>query len=362
MRDATALNSTHQLFRLDVIRLVASIGIVLFHIQYYTKASIGDVVDNTRFALLVDLFFVISGVVISHVYGSFIETADDALVFLKRRIARLGPLHWLTAALFLVVNLVCLAWLQQVGIKPQEVGCLVSNFSLTHSFSGCKPLSLNWPSWSISAEIVAYVCFALFCVLIPARRRSLVAATIIAAAIALIVLQFWSPRPWYKWTFDGGALRALPSFFLGLLLQTLRQRLVRLPVPPYTWAVLMICGLTAAQFSLPQLVVVSLFHGAVASAYIEDLRKPPGAILRQFAKAGDFTYSIYLWHSFLYLTFVTVIAKGVLGLGFAGQTAAVVLALATLPLVALASSRWFERPAKLALIAWLGSSRRMRSA
>ena len=200
MRKTTELNSTHQLFRLDVLRLLASIGIVLFHIQYFTKAPIGDVFDNTRYALLVDLFFVISGVVISHVYGAFIDSAEEAKTFLKRRIARLGPLHWLTAALFLIVNVICLIWLPQVGVRAQEVGCLHSNLSLTHSFSGCKPLSLNWPSWSISAELIAYAGFAMFCVLVPAHRRPLVAAMIVTTAIALIVFQLWSARPWNKWT------------------------------------------------------------------------------------------------------------------------------------------------------------------
>jgi peptidoglycan/LPS O-acetylase OafA/YrhL len=78
---------------LEGLRLVASLGIIVYHFVPYAS---GGLAAEDRLALFVDLFFVISGVVIAHAYTGRINSFGDYRDFLQKRVARLYPLHLAT--------------------------------------------------------------------------------------------------------------------------------------------------------------------------------------------------------------------------------------------------------------------------
>lgn len=100
---------TDELLYVDFLRFLGCTGVVLFHFERYasaaTKAWVGEVVP---LQLFVELFFCISGFVICQAYQGRLNNRTDYGRFLRRRVARLAPLHWLTFAFFLAVG--ALVW------------------------------------------------------------------------------------------------------------------------------------------------------------------------------------------------------------------------------------------------------------
>ncbi len=87
-----------ELLHLDLMRFVASAGIVFHHSHEFfspQRARPALAAGTLGLALFVDLFFVISGFVITYVYHDRIVSWGGFGRFLQRRIGRLVPLHWL---------------------------------------------------------------------------------------------------------------------------------------------------------------------------------------------------------------------------------------------------------------------------
>ena len=87
-----------ELLNIDAMRLIAALGIVFLHTSEYFISDTGN--RNALhhkiqpLALFVDLFFIISGYVIAYTSAHRVGTLSEYLFFLKKRIARLIPLHW----------------------------------------------------------------------------------------------------------------------------------------------------------------------------------------------------------------------------------------------------------------------------
>ncbi|MGZ7029869.1 MAG: acyltransferase family protein, partial [Terriglobales bacterium] len=87
---------------LDALRFFAAMGIVVFHFKGHLPLG-GAQASFTTLRLLVDLFFVISGFVITYVYSS-LSTFRQYRRFLVKRVARLWPLHLATASAMAAVG------------------------------------------------------------------------------------------------------------------------------------------------------------------------------------------------------------------------------------------------------------------
>src|SRR3954447_23968432 len=140
--------------------------------------------------LLVDLFFVLSGIVmsLSYVRGDF--GRFSLREFMLRRFARVYPLHLVTllaALLFrlLRIGLVALGVVIAVpnAFEVNNFYSFVLNIFLLHSMGFIDYLSWNAPSWSISVEFYTYLVFGLV-VLLAQRVGSLLCFYVAAALLA----------------------------------------------------------------------------------------------------------------------------------------------------------------------------------
>ncbi|MGL4325066.1 MAG: acyltransferase family protein, partial [Beijerinckiaceae bacterium] len=209
---------------LDVFRFVAALGVMLAHyglvIVLRTGGSIPDFID--RFHLLVDFFFILSGFVIALHYDGRIASAHDYADYMRRRLARIYPLHLLT----LLLTVLIFALGVSVGMPVRDparfdFSALPSHFMLTHAFSLTRALTFNVPSWSLSAEFLVYLLFPLLA-LIARRGIVTVAAFVVIYVSGLIALRDWlGLGSWTRGDFDLGALRAVPSFLAGITIARL---------------------------------------------------------------------------------------------------------------------------------------------
>ena len=102
----------------------------------------------------VDLFFMLSGFVLYHVYASQFLTGVTGPrwgAFMRQRLLRIYPLHLVTLLAVLV--------LMRFELPGDGLWILGLNLTLTHAWGLTDQFIFNAPSWSISAEFAAYLVF-----------------------------------------------------------------------------------------------------------------------------------------------------------------------------------------------------------
>ncbi len=207
-----------QLHELTALRFFAALAVVHVHLPRGTfPRSVEEQVWSAGH-LGVDLFFVLSGFIMAHAYPDSAERPLDYRDFLRNRIARVLPLHWFMCLLFLIV----------FGIKalsdfPQNAGYVVwgelpAHIMAVHSMGITAGHSWNFPSWSISAEMIAYTLLPVF--LVIGRRLPawvFLAATMMVLSVTYLVLQANDIRM-TRLTYDFGVIRAVLGFAIGVAL------------------------------------------------------------------------------------------------------------------------------------------------
>jgi peptidoglycan/LPS O-acetylase OafA/YrhL len=99
---------SNHLLHLDALRLIASVGIVVHHIVPFIDDGAGAeqlLMMSAPLAHFVDMFFVVSGFVIAFIYSNKIADSGSYASFMRKRVARLAPLHWATLAFFVVIGI-----------------------------------------------------------------------------------------------------------------------------------------------------------------------------------------------------------------------------------------------------------------
>ncbi len=197
---------------LDGLRGIASIAVVFFHFNIFFLPQAG-LPFLGRAYLAVDLFFLLSGFVMAHVYGR--ELASDWAAHWKEfaiaRFARIYPLFTLTTLAMVVVFALSGGQLIYVSLSNRTLA--LQPFLLQYLASG---LSWNYPSWSIGTECLVYIFFVFMAgPLLTGRYPRLIAAGCAATLAGLSYSNSWSLN-----LFVGSAavLRTLTEFSLGVLL------------------------------------------------------------------------------------------------------------------------------------------------
>jgi len=247
----------------------------------------------------VELFFVLSGFILCHVYlDRFGERAFSYREFLWIRLARIYPVHLATlAGLGLMVAAAKLAGVN-AGDKLVVWSSLPGQLTLTQAW-GLAPLGgWNHPSWSISAEWFAYLAFPAFAwAAWRLRSRPVFAVVMAIILIALIYPAFGklAGMPLTSATTAWGALRILPCFALGCAVHLLwRAR------PLATWATALATAASlaaiaaAARSGAPGAVFVVLFGGLIYG--LAGLPNARASLLASpvFVYLGEVSYSMYM--------------------------------------------------------------------
>src|SRR5258708_32734760 len=123
---------------LDGWRGIAALWVALYHSPFYGHLYGVPLVRNAY--LFVDLFFVLSGFVISHAYADRLGDGKAVLVFLIRRFGRLWPLHAAVLSAFVGIELLKyfgsrhgLALHHEPFTGSHGVVAIAANLALVHS-------------------------------------------------------------------------------------------------------------------------------------------------------------------------------------------------------------------------------------
>lgn len=183
---------------------------------HYNAEAFPELDTFTKFAstyLAVDLFFLLSGFVLTHAY--FDRPNFRLWDFTKQRVFRLWPLHMATLLGFL--GLMMLA-----GDNINWAGFAL-NVLLLHNIGigDWDMVGFNYPSWSLSVEFVANLAIAALVILVPGRRlNNLLLACISAGCAAILFFNYSSLDLTLSNVFNvenAGLLRCTMTFTLGIL-------------------------------------------------------------------------------------------------------------------------------------------------
>ncbi|MFZ4507357.1 MAG: acyltransferase family protein [Fimbriimonas sp.] len=228
---SNAVGSTErapQIDSLTPLRGIAALLVVVFHINSLLGfMSLGPVLEGTAFVergyLWVDFFFVLSGFIITHVYGQrFTEPFDRKVIldYVRARFARIYPLHFFALLLNVALYFFIFSRMPGPGGGSDDGGynnyaTLPYHFFMLLGF-GLTPLGWNFPSWSISTEWWTYL---LALPLFRFLNRGVSALTYIAIGVCvagLYLLMHFSPGKILDITQDFGLVRCILDFVVGI--------------------------------------------------------------------------------------------------------------------------------------------------
>lgn len=202
---------------LTSLRFFAALWVVLYH--YWPGLGLERPALIGKGYLGVELFFVLSGFILSHVYiEDFGAGRFKWRGFIRARIARVYPLHLATLAA--VAGMGVLAVLMRHPVDPNVLAlrALPANLLMIHAWGFTDVAAWNHPSWSISAEWFAYLSFPAFA-WAAWRLRARPGLAMLAALALLFGLYAGFRRlagfPLTEATFAWGALRIVPCFAYG---------------------------------------------------------------------------------------------------------------------------------------------------
>ncbi len=186
--------------------------------------------------LFVDLFFVLSGFVITATYSQRITQLSDLKPFLIRRFGRLFPLMVFATVLYVVAFDLGI-WAKRMLIdfgytgllkNPGALAYMVPSFPeiggtlfFAQGMGVFDRLILNKVSWSISVEFYTYVMFAVLWIALVGKSRVIASGLLALAGVGVTIWATLSVHDClnkgfcYDVTYDFGFARCIGAFFLG---------------------------------------------------------------------------------------------------------------------------------------------------
>ncbi len=345
------------------IRGFAALWVVAFHAQNVSDVPyrLGSFVSHGFYG--VDLFFVLSGFVLSLVYVSRLPECFSRSWYRKylvRRFAKIYPLHILT--LMLSISLVVAArhfhyrFMSDVEDTPFTALCQAF---LVHAFGINRQISWNTVSWSVSAEWFAYtVLLAPMAYGLRYVNIHWIAVLTVILWIALLMLGTFVFHEGLNLT-TSGILRITPEFLGGYLL----FRIVENTRQGWIWTLAGFLLIPAACLSshlafllLPG--IVALLAGLYAGGRLVD------AIFgnRLAIIVGEASYSIYLTQVYTLIAINQVIRRLHITIGQTGLAVLVIGITIVVAGLGFLTFRFVEEPLRLAMLARFGSRETSASA
>jgi peptidoglycan/LPS O-acetylase OafA/YrhL len=281
---------------LQVLRGISVLLVVLFHIgaPFFTNGWVG-----------VDIFFVISGFLMWHLYADKISEGQVKEFYIKR-LRRLLPA---LAVLILFSTLIF-----YFVLLPNERHLFINEiFSASFAFSNLyywlevqyfsssqlRPL-LNL--WSIALELQFYLIFPILVILLKKSTLRIISLLLISVATFMVLGLFSFQTSFF--TLPG----RLWEFLLGMLVAHLKPSQIRVVARFWMFKYFMVAIVILStlvpegdRFKVLVQIVIAFFSALYIIVGFDQIGT--GVIVRILSKIGDYSYSIYLIHFPLFILF-----------------------------------------------------------
>lgn len=294
--------------KLDGLRGLFALFVVLFHFNKQNAPQF--IVDNffvRESYIFVDFFFILSGYVISLTYNERLNTSADFLMFIKKRFIRIYPLLLFSTLMY---------WgFVHPRFSDQNIWLALDTLLLTNAtpiFS--SGIGMNYPSWSISSEMISYFLFGISSMIAMQKRRP-----ILLAILTIGSFIFLASQENYFQTGSFGFVRGLACFNLGYFIYLMASKKINLPHQT-EWLVLIAIiaimyyhystsftnpmSIILLQLLIPIAFATSIFILIKTNGFLSQLLQT-----KPFLFLGKISYSVYLNHAFVIGYFIPKLYK-----------------------------------------------------
>jgi peptidoglycan/LPS O-acetylase OafA/YrhL len=275
---------------LNALRGIAALAVVVGHSWPFFGQQLAP-----GFYLAVDLFFALSGFVVSHAYGDMLAQGR-VREFALTRLIRFYPLYLVGLAVGLILAVTLAAVESPSSLSPIVIlVVLILALSFVPSPLGGDIFPLNVPSWSLFYELVVNIAYAVAFPFLSVRAVVGVAGASGLGLALMLLATGDAAQGATLGTAPMGLFRAIFSFSVGVLIY--RWRAIGIALSPLSLA-----GIVAITFLAP--VPISLrmwfdlacifvvFPAVLLSAVASD----GGRKYRAFEFLGDASYALYAIH------------------------------------------------------------------
>jgi peptidoglycan/LPS O-acetylase OafA/YrhL len=341
------------------LRFILALWIAVFHFgDMYDHAGFGSWPIMKAGVARVDVFFVLSGFVLTHVYWMRTEAKFDFASFLQARFARLFPLHLLALSLLLVL----VGAANLVGASEETQGFTVQGFLgnlfLLQAWGIEGTGKWNFPAWTISAEFCGYLLFPLFLMLATCFRRTPLLFLAFSVAFALVLdfaFRQILGRSLTQSTADLGAIRGSAVMLIGV---AGRVAFERTSLSARAGLGLAIAGLaiagSAAFFELSTAIVALGGVMIVIGLASRDVLGSQSYLnTPMMVELGKWSYGIFILHVPLFMAMRH--GAGILGIDFVVNVVTTLVAICVLICASAFAHYLVEEPARK----WLRGERKV---
>jgi peptidoglycan/LPS O-acetylase OafA/YrhL len=295
---------------LQYARALAAMFVVVAHTvnQFHLYSTTGNVFFDEvirRTTHLGDIgvyiFFVISGYIMSYTTKNKEFGFKYSSIFLKKRIARIYPLYWIFLTLLVVL------WAIGIALKSQEIDSTKIIFSYLLIPYGVTENKIATPvmsqSWTLSYEMFFYIAFSFLIFFNIKKERMLIYLTLIFSILFIAASYNLLPTveanlffsKWLIFLFIAGIAIERNEVFFQRTTGKMNDAT---------------CWLMASIFVLIAIYIEkSVYLDCITSIFIMLLILPVRKKHNSLLKIGDASYTIYLTHNFIVMTYGIFVKK-----------------------------------------------------
>jgi len=285
---------------------------------------VGIPIFNRGF-LGVDLFFLLSGFILANVYDKWFHIRS----YFVARIARTYPLHLFSLMLLLPA----------LGRgDAYSVHALLCNLAMTQVICG-GPLSWNSVSWSLSAEWISYLLFPFLLRPLLQCPPWMAALLILCCSAILVSISPITADHNYRLL---ALCRSIPEFLAGMVLYRAYNDKWLAHWGYFVGALM--ATVSAFAMHAPDILILFAFAAIILSSPYAKIME-----LRALSFMGDISYSLYMFH----LLTGALLSPALLAIGVRAGPAIAITGMGASILVATATHRYVEVPARARVRQWM---------
>jgi exopolysaccharide production protein ExoZ len=192
----TIPSSKPNLNLIQVLRGIASLLVVFFHTTVNDTALLDKDFCFGFFSFGkagVDIFFVLSGFIITYTSLQALKTSGKPIPFLRRRFIRIFPAYWIVITIFLVIQSLFSSFYNSGTYNYSITNILTTYFLLPGH------LMVNGVSWTLSYELFFYMLFSV-AFIIPSKKLVFILGLVYAIVIIVLAIINYPVNPQNTWT------------------------------------------------------------------------------------------------------------------------------------------------------------------
>jgi exopolysaccharide production protein ExoZ len=278
------------IFNVQLLRFIAAASVLFTHT--YTLLLSSPLLASVPWIGGVDIFFVISGFIMTWMTRGHFGSGSEAKRFLMRRIIRIVPPYWFFTLVVIAIVFAAGGRIRHTSANPAEI---ITSF-----------LFIPWPGideayapilaqgWTLNYEMFFYLAFAVALLF----RRGLLALVI--AFAGLVGLHPYIPSSWF--VLDYFSYPIILEFVAGIGIARLYLGGTRLPTPISVLligaAVLWYAAWAADAGAFTQALQLGVPASFLTAALVLAPEPKKVSVLRRLLrKGGDASYTLYLSHT-----------------------------------------------------------------